>query len=76
MLKTIRERKKDPIDFIKKKILSGSKPKRLNKLQNAIQSWMKIEEISLTEEWIESLKTSKFLTIDEQGKVVYFNEND
>ncbi len=71
LIKKMREIKKDPVAFIKGRILNVSKPKKLSTLQTAIKKWLEEDDEGVVTEIIESLKKKDFLEIDENGKVKY-----
>ena len=71
LIKKMKEIKKDPVAFIKGRILNVSKPKKLSTLQTAIKKWLEEDDEGVVTEIIESLKKKVFLEIDENGKVKY-----
>lgn len=71
LIKKMKEIKKDPVAFIKGRILNVSKPKKLSTLQTAIKKWLEEDDEGVVTEIIESLKKKGFLEIDENGKVKY-----
>lgn len=71
LVKKMKEIKKDPVAFIKGRILNVSKPKKLSTLQTAIKKWLEEDDEGVVTEIIESLKKKGFLEIDENGKVKY-----
>ena len=71
LVKKMKEIKKDPVRFIKVKILTGSKPAKLKTLQSAIKKWLEVSDDGVANEIIDSLKKKNFLDIDEKGKVTY-----
>ncbi len=71
LVKKMKEIKKDPVGFIKVKILTGSKPAKLKTLQSAIKKWLEVSDDGVANEIIDSLKKKNFLDIDEKGKVTY-----
>lgn len=75
LVKKMEEIKKDPVAFIKNRILSQSKPAKLKTLQRAIRSWLETDDDVIVNKIIDSLKKKDFLTIDEKEKVVY-SKND
>lgn len=71
LVKKMADIQKDPVAFIKDKILTVSKPGKLKTLQTAIKKWTESENDDFVNEIIDSLKKNEFLTIDENGKVDY-----
>ena len=71
LIKKMKEIKKDPVAFIKGRILNVSKPKKLSTLQTAIKKWLDEDDEGVVTEIVESLKKKGFLEIDENGKVKY-----
>ena len=76
LIKKMKEIKKDPVAFIKGRILNVSKPKKLSTLQTAIKKWLEENDEGVVNEIIESLKKKVFLEIDENGKVKYLENVD
>lgn len=74
LVKKMEEIKKDPIAFIKDKILNVSKPGKLKTLQSAIKKWLEADDDDVVNEVIETLKKKEFLSINETGKVIYVKE--
>ena len=71
LIRKMKEIKKDPVAFIKGRILNVSKPKKLSTLQTAIKKWLEENDEGVVNEIIESLKKKVFLEVDENGKVKY-----
>lgn len=76
LIKKMKEIKKDPVAFIKGRILTVSRPKKLSTLQTAIKKWLEEDDESVVSEVIESLKKKGFLEIDENGKVKYLENEE
>ena len=76
LIKKMKEIKKDPVAFIKGRILTVSRPKKLSTLQTAIKKWLEEDDESVVKDVIESLKKKGFLEIDENGKVKYLENEE
>ena len=74
LVKKMKEIKKDSVAFIKGRILTVSRPKKLSTLQTAIKKWLEEDDESVVNEVIESLKKKEFLEINDSGKVKYLCE--
>lgn len=62
---------RDPVAFIKDRILNVSSPSRYKTLRTAIAKWLEKYDEKFVDGIIELLKKEKFLEIDELGKVAY-----
>lgn len=76
LIKKMKEIKKDPVAFIKGRILNVSKPKKQSTLQTAIKKWLEEDDECVVKEVIESLKKKGFLEIDDCGKVKYLENEE
>jgi hypothetical protein len=76
LIKKMKEIKKDPVAFIKGRILNVSKPKKLSTLQTAIKKWLEEDDESVVKEIVNSLKKKRFLEIDDSGKVKYLESEE
>ncbi len=76
LIKKMKEIKKDPVAFIKGRILNVSKPKKLSTLQTAIKKWLEEDDESVVKEIVISLKKKRFLEIDDSGKVKYLESEE
>lgn len=76
LIKKMKEIKKDPVAFIKGRILTVSRPKKLSTLQTAIKKWLEEDDESVVKDVIESLKKKGFLEIDDGGKVKYLENEE
>jgi hypothetical protein len=76
LIKKMKEIKKDPVAFIKGRILNVSKPKKLSTLQTAIKKWLEEYDESVVKEIVNSLKKKRFLEIDDSGKVKYLESEE
>ncbi len=65
----------DILALVKKRLGSKPRPARLKKLQNAIKTWLNLQDIAVINGIVEVLKKEKFLTIDENGKLSYSKES-
>jgi len=71
LVKKMKAIERDPVAFIKDRILNVSSPSRLKTLRTAIAKWLEKDEEKLINGIVEALKKEKFLEIDAQGKVTY-----
>lgn len=74
LVKKMTEIEKDPVGFIKNKILNVSKPGKLKTLQTAIKKWLESSDEKAINEIIDSLKKKDFLSIDANDKVIYMDD--
>lgn len=74
LVKKMMEIEKDPVAFIKNKILNVSKPGKLKTLRTAIKKWLESTDEMAVDEIIENLKKKEFLSIDENEKVNYMED--
>ncbi|MCF0217144.1 MAG: hypothetical protein HUK21_11820 [Fibrobacteraceae bacterium] len=74
LVKKMEEIKRDPVGFIKNKILNVSKPAKLKTLRTAIKNWLETDNEDIVSGIIESLTKKEFLSIDENEKIVYSKE--